>query len=78
VSAVVLNVTATGGAKGGYLTVYPDGTARPSTSNVNFPAGVTIPNLVIAPIGADGKIDIYNGSSGTVQVLGDISGWYAP
>ena len=76
-AAVVLNVTATGPANSGFLTVYPDGASRPTTSNLNFSAGETVPNLVIAPVGADGKVDIFNGSPGTVQVLADVSGWYA-
>ena len=62
VSAVVLNVTATQPTAPGHLTVYPDGVARPTTSSLNFSAGETIPNLVVAPVGADGKVDFYNGS----------------
>ena len=77
VSAVVLNVTATQPTAPGHLTVYPDGVARPTTSSLNFSAGETIPNLVVAPVGADGKVDFYNGSSGTVQVIADVSGWFA-
>jgi hypothetical protein len=77
VGAVVLNVTATQPTGGGYLTVYPDGGARPVTSNLNFSKGQTIPNLVVAPVGSDGKVDFYNGSGGTVQILGDVSGWFA-
>ena len=77
VSAVVLNVTATAPSANGHLTVYPDGASVPSTSNLNFSAGETVPNLVIAPVGSDGKVDFYNGSGGTVQVLADVSGWFA-
>ena len=77
VAAVVLNVTATSPSAAGFLTVYPDGGTKPTTSNLNFSAGETVPNLVIAPVGADGKVDFYNGSSGTVQVLADVSGWFA-
>ncbi len=77
VGAVVLNVTVTDPQLGGYLTVYPDGVTRPATSNLNFLKGETIPNLVVAPVGSDGKVDFYNGSGGTVQILGDVSGWFA-
>ncbi|MGA8726232.1 MAG: RHS repeat-associated core domain-containing protein [Acidimicrobiales bacterium] len=76
VGAVVLNVTVTQPSSSGYLTVYPDGSARQTTSNLNFSPGETVPNLVVVPVGSDGKIDIYNGSSGTVQILGDVSGYY--
>src|SRR5262245_10289318 len=48
--AVVLNVTVTQPKAGGYVTVYPDGTPRPATSNLNFLAGQTIPNLVVVPL----------------------------
>jgi hypothetical protein len=75
VAAVVLNVTVTQPATAGYLTVYPDGVTRPTSSNLNFTAGQTVPNLVIAPVGADGKVDFYNGTAGNVHIIADISGW---
>ena len=74
---MVLNVTVTQPVAAGYLTVYPDGVARAGTSNLNFLAGQSVPNLVIVPVGADGKVDFYNGSGGTVQVIADVSGWFA-
>ncbi len=76
VSAVVLNLTVTGPTTGGYLTIFPAGTARPATSNLNFGAGQTIANLVIAKVGAYGQVSIYNGS-GSTQVIGDVAGWFA-
>ncbi|MBR7825045.1 right-handed parallel beta-helix repeat-containing protein [Actinospica sp. MGRD01-02] len=75
--AVALNVTVTTPTAGGYLTVWPDGSSRPSTSNVNFNAGQTLPNLVIVKVPLDGKIDFYNSSGGTVQVIADVEGYYA-
>ena len=27
-------------------------------------------------VGADGKVDLYNGSAGTVQLVADMSGYY--
>ena len=76
VSAVAVNVTVTGATANGVAVVYADGAARPVASNLNFLAGITVPNLVIAPVGADGKIVIYNGSSGTVQLVADVSGYF--
>ena len=76
VSAVVLNVTVTAPTNSGYITVYGDGSARPTASNLNFVNAQTVPNLVIAPVGANGKVDLYNGSSGTVQLIGDVAGYY--
>ena len=75
VGAVVLNVTVTQPTAPGILIVYPDGVTRPNSSNLNFVAGQTVPNLVIAPVGANGKVDFYN-SAGTVQMIADVSGWF--
>jgi hypothetical protein len=76
VSAVVINVTVTGPAKPGFVTVYGDGMALPVVSNLNFVPGQTVPNLVIAPVGANGKVDLYNGSAGSVHLIADVSGYY--
>jgi hypothetical protein len=76
VSAVVLNVTVTAPGTAGYLTVYGDGTALPAVSNLNFVAGQSVPNLVIAPVGANGKVALHNGSAGTVHLVADVSGWF--
>ena len=51
------------------------GTPRPQTSNLNLQAGQNIPNLVIVPVGPDGKIQLYNGSGGTVQLIADVAGY---
>lgn len=75
VAAVVLNVTVTAPTTAGSITVYPDGPSRPTASNVNFVKGQTVPNLVVAKV-ANGKIDLYNGSTGTVQLIADITGYY--
>src|SRR5664279_4791527 len=75
VSAVVVNVTAVSPTRSGFLTVFPSGTTRQSTSNLNFQAGQSIPNLVVVPVGADGKFSLYNGSTGTVQMLADVTGY---
>jgi PKD repeat protein len=73
--AVVLNVTVTNPTAASFLTVYPDGSDRPATSNLNFTAGQTVPNLVTVPVGADGKVDFYN-HVGTVDVIADVQGYY--
>lgn len=76
VTAVALNVTVTANAAGGYASVYPDGGAVPSTSNVNWAAGQTVPNMVVVPVGADGAVDIINQSGGTVQFIADLAGYF--
>ena len=75
--AVALNVTVAGAtAAGGYLTVWPDGT-QPTVSNLNFAHGQTVANLVLARLSAAGTVSIANNSTGTVQIIADVSGYYA-
>jgi len=75
-TAVVLNVTAADSpGPDSYLTVYPSGTTRPLASNLNFVAGQTVPNLVIARIGTNGKVTIYN-NLGSAVVIGDVQGYF--
>ncbi len=75
VTAVILNVIAVNPAGAGYLTVWPAGELRPLASNLNFGAGQTVPNLVVAKVGAGGKVSIYNGG-GTAHLVADVAGWY--
>jgi len=77
VSAVVLNVTVTDPTAPGYLTIWPAGRFRPLASNLNFIANQTIANLVIAKVGTNGQVELYNGSAGTSQVVVDVVGWFA-
>jgi len=76
VSAVVVNVTVTQPTSPGFLTVYPNGTARPTASNLNFVANQTVPNLVVAKVGADGKVAVFNFAGATHVVL-DVVGWFS-
>ena len=79
VKAVSLNLTATGGTGGGYLTAYPDGGATPLASNLNFAPGQTIAAAAIVPVGSDGKIDLYVGgaASQAVDLIADVAGYYS-
>ncbi len=76
-TAVVLNVTATGGSNNSFLRLYPTGAARPDSSNVNFAAGQTIPNLVTVKLGVGGKVTFYN-NVGTTDVIADVVGTFDP
>jgi hypothetical protein len=72
--AVVLNMTVVNAQAPGFATVYPCGQPRPEASNLNYVAGQTIPNLVIAKPGVGGKVCIY--SYATIDVLADVSGFF--
>ena len=78
IGAVAMNVTVVDGenptAGGGYVTVYPCGT-RPEASNLNFSAGQTIPNSVLAPVSASGTVCFY--VYGTAHLLADASGYFS-
>ncbi|MCL4448598.1 MAG: IPT/TIG domain-containing protein [Actinobacteria bacterium] len=79
-TAVVVNLTAISsplsqGGKPGYLTVYPTGNGQHTASNLNFAAGEIAANMVVAEVGANGEITIYN-YSGSTNAIVDIMGWY--
>ena len=72
----MLNVTVADAQGTGYVTVYPCGAMQPNASNLNFVAGSTIPNGVIAKIGTDGKVCLY--TSEPAQLLADVAGYFTP
>lgn len=76
VGAVVLNVTAVLPTRVGYVTVWPTGATQPLASNLNLNPGTTIPNTVIAKVGAQGQISLYNGGSASVDIVVDAEGWF--
>ena len=77
VAAVSLNVTVTESENpavgGGFVTVFPCG-VRPDASNLNFVAGQTVPNAVIAPVSATGTVCFY--VYGVAHLLADVSGYF--
>jgi len=75
VGSVALNVTVTQPAGAGFVTVYPSGTLRPTASNLNYVAGQTVPNLVVVPVGADGRVTLY--SSAAAHLIADTAGWFS-
>jgi hypothetical protein len=77
-TAVVLNVTATRADAGTDIRVYPTPTdaSFPTVSNLNVVASVTVANLVTVKIGDGGKVRFRN-SGGFVDLLADLSGYYA-
>ncbi|MFF1870768.1 hypothetical protein [Kitasatospora herbaricolor] len=76
VKAVVLNVTVTDPKTDGHLTVWPSGKARPDSSNLNWVAGRTVPNQVVVPVGADGRVKLYNAAWGSAHLIADVFGYY--
>jgi hypothetical protein len=75
VGAVVLNVTATNPTASSFVTVWPSGETRPTASNLNVVAGQTVANMVVAKVGRDGRVAVYN-NTGSVDVVVDVLGWF--
>ncbi len=74
VGGVYLHVTVVNPAANGYLVVWPDGAARPATSNVNYQRGLVVSNSVLSAVTSKGAVDIV-ASGGPVDVIVDVTGW---
>jgi subtilisin family serine protease len=72
-TAVVLNLTQTNAARGGYATAYPSGEPQPLASNLNWATGSTRANLVTVKIGANRRVSLY--ANGT-DLIADVVGYY--
>ena len=78
-TAIMINTTAVNSSASTYVTLYPaELTKVPLASNLNTIAGqAPTPNLVNVTLSPDGAIKIYN-NNGTIDIVGDITGYYAP
>jgi uncharacterized protein YvpB len=74
--AIVGNLTSTNAAKPSYFSVVPEQTT-PTTSDVNFSANQTVPNLVITSLNSEGETNIYN-DQGTADAVLDVFGFFEP
>ncbi len=73
-TSVVLNVTVTEPQAPGFVTVHPTGTSRPTASHLNFGAGETVANLVVARLGSDDALCSF--SLAAAEVIIDVSGYF--
>ncbi len=75
VTAVAFNLTIDQSSADGFVTVSPTGEPRPLASSLNtVRSGQTVPNLVIVPLGKDGRLDFFAQRGG--HLLGDIVGYF--
>lgn len=58
-TAAVLNVTVTGPADRGFLTIFPCTAERPLAANLTFAPGQTIANAVLTRLDEDGRVCIF-------------------
>ncbi len=78
--ALAANITSVSGATSGSLTVYDAGRRpRPVAAVTSFTAGKVRATLAIVPLGYSGAFAVFpNMASGTVDVLVDVTGYFAP
>jgi hypothetical protein len=75
--SVAVNLTVTQPGSGGFLTVYPAGSAVPLASTINYSAGQTRANNAVVSLGPSGDIAVACGQpSGTVQFILDVNGYF--
>jgi hypothetical protein len=70
--AVSISIVATGTTSAGFVTVHPDGTARPDASNLNYERGNTVANSAVVKLGAAGSIDVF--TSVPADIIVDVTG----
>ncbi|MCX5013072.1 hypothetical protein OG765_19070 [Streptomyces sp. NBC_00555] len=76
VAAVALNVTVTNATDAGHIAVQPGKDyLPPKTSNLNYVAGQTVPNMVIVPV-VDGYVHMVNGGWAPVDLIADVTGYF--
>ena len=74
--SVVMNVAVTNTTAPSYLTVYPSGESRPLAANLTWLPGETASNRVIAKLGTNGRVTLYN-PAGLTDIIIDTTGWFA-
>lgn len=75
--AVAANITVVTPAANGHLTIVPTGSPQPSTSTINFRAGLVRANNSILRLGTAGGLTVFSGSPGDVHVIVDVNGFFA-
>ncbi len=76
VTGVALNVTVDGPTGSGFVTTWPTGEPRPTASTHNFVPGLTVANLVLAKVGAGGRVSLFN-SAGATHLIADVVGYFS-
>ncbi|MGW0425121.1 hypothetical protein [Streptomyces sp. NPDC003015] len=75
--ASMLNLTSLSQAASGYLYAFPTNGPLPETSLDNFPINTTTATSAIIQPSASGSITVVNHSSGTINLIVDLEGWFS-
>jgi hypothetical protein len=73
-NGVSANVVAAGSHDAGYLTVWPDGVAKPNSSNLNFKAGQVVANGLTIGLGTLKGIELF--AAGDPFLIVDVNGYF--
>jgi hypothetical protein len=75
--AVSINVTATAPTQPGDLRIYPEGSAPPLASAINYSAGQTRANNAVVKLGPNGGLEVLCGQAGgSVHFILDVNGYF--
>lgn len=75
--AVLLNVTSTGAAGPGFLTVHAAGRENPGTTSLSFTTATDVTALVVSAVGEGGVTLRTGGPGATTHVAVDLLAWWA-
>jgi subtilisin-like proprotein convertase family protein len=75
-ASVSANITITGPTAEGHLTFYPNGTAPPLVSMINYRAGQTRANNAILVLGPSEDFNVSCAGVGTVNLILDVNGYF--
>jgi hypothetical protein len=73
-AAAVLNVTAAGAVGSGFVTVFPCDQPQPVASSLNYLAGQSVPNAVVARLSATGTVCLF--VSEATDLVADVDGYF--
>ncbi len=76
-TGIAVNVTVVEGTEASFLTMYPTGDARPTTSTINWSSAAAVANSATVLVHGDHSVRLYN-LKGSVHVVLDMIGYYAP
>jgi hypothetical protein len=75
--AISVNVTVTAPATTGFVTLFPSGSARPSSATIHYARGQARANGTVLLLGPTGAVSAFCGQpSGAVQLIVDVNGYF--
>ena len=76
-AAVTINMTVLVPARSGSIAVFPGDTGWTGIASISFVSPHTKQSMITAKLGADGTLAVRNNTASTIQVIGDVVGYYS-